>query len=155
MESGESGPLHEPDQTKRGTRTMLMAEVYGTLKVLNLPEDVIDEVMKMLDENADALEKRNVHPISGDVFGPSSWGSQLGFDAGLAQDVVTKAVVEMVEGLRGYHTGLKTFVDDVKDTDESNAATLRALENSTHQVDTPEMHLPPGSSTTTNQEEDS
>ncbi|WP_248583100.1 hypothetical protein [Nocardioides sp. InS609-2] len=118
-----------------------MAEVYGTLKDLNLPEDVIDEVMKMLDENADALEKRNVHPISEDVFGSSSWGSQLGFDAGLAQDVVAKAVVEMVAGLRGYHDGLKTFVDDVKDTDESNAATLKALELSTQHVDTPALTL--------------
>lgn len=129
---------------------MLMSEVYGTLKVLNLPEDVIDEVMKMLDENADALEKRNVHPIPADVFGSSSWGNQLGFDAGLAQDVVTKAVVEMVDGLRGYHDGLKIFADDVKDTDETNAAALRALELSTQQVDTPELQVPTdGPSTTT------
>ncbi len=127
---------------------MIMAEVYGTLKDLNLAEDVIDDVMKMLDENADALETRNVQPISGDVFGPSGWGSQLGFDAGLAQDVVTKAVIDMVKGLRGYRDGLKTFVDDVKDTDESNAATLKSLEVSTMHVDTPELTLPAGGTTT-------
>ncbi|WP_426246834.1 hypothetical protein [Nocardioides sp. LHG3406-4] len=114
-----------------------MAEVGSTLSVLNVPEDVIKEVMTMLEENADALEQRKLNPIAGDAFGASSTGSQLAFDARLAQKVASKEIIEMVAGLRGYSQNIQKFADDVKDTDESNAATLKAFEAATEKVAQP------------------
>ena len=121
---------------------MFMAEVGATLGVLNVPEQTIKDVMKMLEENADALENKNVNPINANAFGQSSWGSQLGFDAGLAQKVVAKEVLEMVAGLRGYSQNIQRFAEDVTETDEESRVTLQGLQASTECVASPTFDAP-------------
>lgn len=121
---------------------MFMADVGATLSVLNVPEQTITEVMKMLQENADSLEEQNLNPINKHAFGQSSWGSQLGFDAGLAQQVVAKEVLEMVAGLRGYRQNIQKFAEDVTETDEDSRVTLQGLQASTECVASPTFDAP-------------
>lgn len=126
---------------------MLPADIGSTLSVLKVPEDVIHTVMTMLEENAVELEKHLPKPMDDDAFGPSSWGSQLGFDAGLAQKVVLKEVPEMIAGLRGYTDNLKHFVDDTSETDGREAATMAKIAAATECVGTPTFNDDPGQCT--------
>ena len=121
---------------------MFLADVGATLGVLNVPEDVIREVMTMLEENADALEERKPGPINGSAFGGSSWGSQLGLDAGRAQRVASKEILEMVAGLRGYSQNIGKFAEDVTETDAANATTLAGFQAATECVASPTFSSP-------------
>ncbi|MBA3780365.1 MAG: hypothetical protein H0X12_00715 [Nocardioides sp.] len=96
----------------------------------------------MLEKNATELEANIPEPITGDSFGQSSWGSQLGFDAGLAQQVVIKEVPEMVAGLRGYTDNLRLFVDDATETDVREADTINKFTAATECVGTPSFSDP-------------
>ena len=121
---------------------MFLADVGSTLGVLNVPEDVIRDVMTMLEENADALEERNPNPINGAVFGGSSWGSQLGLDAGRAQKVASKEILEMVAGLRGYSQSIEKFREEVTEADASNASTMAQFQAATECVASPTFSSP-------------
>lgn len=103
---------------------------------LGLPESLIEDVRGMLGRNADDLESNNVNPI-GAVFGGSDAGGLLTHHSGVAQEHVAKAVLQMAAGLRGYRRNLADFVDDVSDTDVSNATALNNIASSTACVAAP------------------
>ena len=121
---------------------MLMADIGATLATLNLPEDVIREVMQMLEENASALEQAPLNPIGDSVFGASSWGSQLAFDANLAQQEASKEIMQQVAGLRGYRDSMAKFAEDVTATDESNAEAMARMQAATSCVAAPTFSAP-------------
>ncbi len=121
---------------------MHLAEVYGTLTALNVQEDVIRDVMRMLETHATQLEARNVPEINKDAFGQSSWGAQLGFDAGLAQETVRQEVLDMVAGLRGYSQNLEQFAAEVTETDTDSATTLKSFQLATDCVAAPTFSSP-------------
>jgi hypothetical protein len=106
---------------------------------LGLPEDLIEDVRGMLGRNAEDLESNNVGPI-GAVFGGSDAGGQLSHHSSVAQQHVAKAVLQMAAGLRGYRDNLAGFVDDLGDTDVSNATALNGLATSTACVAAPSFH---------------
>lgn len=85
---------------------------------LNLPEDVIQDVMQMLETDATNLQAKNIGPIKGANFGPASRGVELGHHSGLAQQIVRDAINDMVTGLRGYSSNIEEFRNDVATTDE-------------------------------------
>jgi hypothetical protein len=109
------------------------------LDELGLPEDLIEEVRTMLAGSAQDLEKGNVKPISQAVFGGSDAGAQLGHHSSVAQQHVADAVLKMAAGLRGYRDNLAGFVDDLGDTDASNAVALNGLAESTACVAAPDF----------------
>jgi hypothetical protein len=109
----------------------------GILTDLGLPEDLIADVRSMLAGSAHDLESGNVKPIDTGVFGGSDQGGLLGHHSSVAQQHVAKAVLQMAAGLRGYRDNLSGFVDDLGDTDVSNASVLNGLNTSTSCVGAP------------------
>lgn len=111
-------------------------EALDMLGVLQLPEDLIEDVRGMLGQKAKDLEHNNVSPI-GAVFGGSDAGALLSHHSSVAQQHVAEAVLQMAAGLRGYRDNLAEFVDDLGDTDASNAVALNGLAESTACVAAP------------------
>jgi hypothetical protein len=107
------------------------------LDVLGLPEDLIERVRTMLAGSADDLESGKPKPISTSLFGGSEAGGQLGHHSSVAQQHVADAVNQMAAGLRGYRDNLSGFVDDMGDTDVSNAVALNTIAQSTACVAAP------------------
>lgn len=97
------------------------------LQVMGLPEDLIDDVRHMLNEQAEALESAKPSAI-GAVFGGSDQGAQLGHHAALARAHVAKSVLQMAEGLRGFSVELAGHRDRVTGADTTNAVDLKRIE---------------------------
>ena len=114
----------------------LDGDLDDTFAVEQLREDLIEDVRGMLGRKADDLESHNVNPI-GAVFGGSEAGGLLTHHASTAQEHVAKAVLQMAAGLRGYRRSLADFVDDLGDTDASNATAMNTFASSTACVAAP------------------
>ncbi|WP_181312132.1 hypothetical protein [Nocardioides campestrisoli] len=94
----------------------------GALRAMQMDEDSIAQITKMLETYAGELQQQQPTNISRADFGASWWGGEFGRHTEKAQANVAKAIVDMVEGLRGFKTGIKEHQQHVVDVDEVEAA---------------------------------
>ncbi len=94
----------------------------GALRAMQMDEDTIAQITKMLETHAAELQQQQPTDISRSDFGGSWWGGEFGRHAEKAQANVVQAIVDMVAGLRGFKTGIKEHQQHVVDVDEVEAA---------------------------------
>ena len=112
---------------------MYAADMLG---MLGLPEDLIDEVCRMLAARAEELEGARPSPI-GDVFGGSAQGGLLSHHASVARDHVADAVLQMAAGLRGFRDELGSHVARMDYVDTQNALDLARIGEAAARVAAP------------------
>ncbi|WP_134764752.1 hypothetical protein [Nocardioides sp. 1609] len=99
----------------------LAAQAGAALGAINVEEETIREIVKILTENADDVD-RNSRPkgVAPAVFGASDPGQQFGHHVNLAHQHVTDAMRDLVAGLEGYVVKIHRFHDDMVFTDETS-----------------------------------
>lgn len=120
----------------------LLAEVGGlmgvrnTLSSISVPPDVIDQIIKILQQESDTLEGGKVNPVPATWFGSRSSGENLGHHTEKAHARLSNSVLEAVAGLQGTGKAIEKFDRELEDADvNSHAATQSLLVRTQQAVD--------------------
>jgi hypothetical protein len=122
-----------------------MALAMTIMKVLELPEDIVNKCMSILHEQAGDLHKSRPGTVGAGAFGGATSGHDLEHHAGVAHQHVAEAIAEMVAGLQGYADNLEGFAKDLHERDfeaagELDAQARRLLDQSSQQTGNHDYH---------------
>lgn len=120
----------------------LLADVGGLLGVRNtlnslaVPQEVIDKIIKILQQESDTLEGGQFNPVPATWSGNRSSAEDLGHHTERAHARLSNAVLEAVAGLQGTEQAIVKFDRELEDADvSSHAATQALLHRTQHAVD--------------------
>lgn len=116
-----------------------VADVGSTLNDLSVDPEVIRQIMAMLDTGSEALGSTPLQDIPAGAFGPAPAAVELAVNTAKAHAKVAKAMVEMVQGLRGFSQSLEKFRQEALAADDTSAADLQALQTATACVASPSI----------------
>lgn len=104
--------------------------LQDTLVSLSLDDRVIDDIMKMLEEQKVELLQTPLPDIQESWFGDSRTGGyRLATNTMQASTVVAKSLDEMLIGLEDYRELISTYANDVRATDENISVSLAKFTN--------------------------
>ena len=110
--------------------------LQNTLVSLSVDDTVIEQIMTMLEDQAEEMKKNPVPMVQENWFGDSRTGGyRLATNTTLAGGVVETEMSEMLIGLRQYRDSIKEFADDMKDTDESISMAMANIQNAANCTD--------------------
>ena len=116
-----------------------VADVGSTLDDLSVDPDVIRQIIAMLDSGSEELGSKPLQDIPGGAFGPAPAAVELAVNTAKAHAKVAKAMVEMVESLRGFSRSIEKFGQEALAADDASAADLQALQAATSCVASPSI----------------
>jgi hypothetical protein len=114
-----------------------VADVGSTLNDLSVDPDVIRQIIAMLDTGSEELGSKPLQDIPSGAFGPAPAAVELAVNTAKAHAKVAKAMVEMVEGLRGFSQSNEKIGHEALAADDTSAADLQALQAATSCVASP------------------
>ena len=106
-----------------------MVQADAFLGAIGVDQQTIDEIKKMLDENANELHASPPAAVAAGAFGSSSAGQDLDLQTSTAHQHVVDAIEEMVAGLKGYRVNVVKFGEDMDVTDDDAGVTINNLNN--------------------------
>ena len=117
-------------------------EVSSTLNELSVDPTVIRDIVAILEQGAQALDSSNVTSVPDGAFGPGGPATELSLNTAKAHRHIKEAMDAMVAGLHGYTHNVKDFAERAGVADDDSAAQLKALQQSTACVATPNFAAP-------------
>jgi hypothetical protein len=111
----------------------LLADVGGLLGVRNtlnqlaVPQEVIDKIIKILQQESDTLEGGKFNPVPATWFGSRASGANLGQHTEKAHARLSNAVLEAVAGLQSTEMAIVQFDKELEDADVNSHAATQAL----------------------------
>jgi hypothetical protein len=105
----------------------------GDLLAFGFTDDLVDRIMRFLDDSAADLSGSKPETVVQGAFGAAPASVTCSGHAGKARDHVVDAITDMVKGLQGYHSSLDGMrrrahqVDDITE-DDINRLIVRAEE---------------------------
>lgn len=115
----------------------------GDLLAFGFTDDLVDRIMRFLDDSAADLSGSKPETVVQGAFGGAPASVTCSGHAGKARDHVVDAINDMVEGLRGYHSsldGMRRRAHDADDISESDIT--RLIVRSEDCAATPSVALP-------------
>ena len=137
---------------------VLLADVGGlmgvrdTLNAISVPPDVIEDIIKILQQESDTLEGGKFNPVPASWFGNRFSGQNLGTHTDKAHAKLSNSVLEAVASLQGTGQAIEKFDRELEDADvNSKAATQALLVNTQQAVDQLDdnVNTPPAQGPTT------
>jgi hypothetical protein len=131
---------------------VLLADVGGTMgvvKTLNavsVPPDVIEEIVKILQQESTSLEGGSFNEVPATWFGGRFSGQNLGNHTKLAHQHLSNSVLEAVASLQSTGEAIEQFDKELESADaDAHAATTALLSRTQQAVDQLDdnRHTPP------------
>lgn len=119
---------------------VLLADVGGmtgvakTLTSVSVPPDVIEEIVKILQQESTSLEGGSFNDVPSAWFGGRSSGQDLGNHTKLAHRHLSNSVLEAVASLQSTGDAIEKFDKELGNADADSHAATAALLNRTQQA---------------------
>lgn len=95
-------------------------QVGAILGALNVEEETIREIVRILTQSADDVQRGGRPPgTPASAFGGSESGKNFGWNVDQAHAHVVGAMSDLVAGLEGYATRIRHFHEDIQFTDQT------------------------------------
>ncbi|WP_232677698.1 hypothetical protein [Nocardioides sp. R-C-SC26] len=107
-----------------GPISSIVVAAEQALRQLQVREDHIRAIVKLLQSGQDNLTGSEPVDVSKPAFGASDTGQRLALNTSVAHRKVQEAIVEMIAGLRGFEENVHEFHASVLDTDANAGADL-------------------------------
>ncbi len=101
--------------------------VRSTLNTVNVPPDVIEEIVAIIESTSGDLKSDSLQPVTGTWFGDSSSGQTLGIHTDKAHLKLSNAVLEAVSGLQATGEAMETFNKEISQADADSDEVARVL----------------------------
>jgi hypothetical protein len=114
---------------------MLLQDVFNGIQ---LAPETIDEIMTMLDAEAQTVDAGQPLDVDGSWFGGSSTGGhRLATNTAMAHQAIVTEMKDMVAGLRGYRDNIKLWAQDMTNVDQDIATVMTGFETAADCVTSP------------------
>jgi len=99
----------------------------GELRAFGFTDELVDRIMRFLDDSATDLSGSKPESVIGTAFGGAPASVTCSGHAGKARQHVVDAINDMVTGLRGYHSSLDGMRRRARAIDDSTASDIDRL----------------------------
>ena len=114
---------------------MLLEDVF---RGIQLAPKTIEEIMTMLDAEAETMDSGKPLDVDGSWFGGSSTGGhRLATNTAMAHQAIVDEMKAMVAGLRGYRDNIRLWAQDLTDVDQDSATVMTGFETAAGCVTSP------------------
>lgn len=114
---------------------MLLEDVFHGIR---LAPETIDEIMTMLDAEADSVHEGQPAEVDASWFGGSATGGhRLATNTTMAHQAIVEEMKDMVAGLRGYRDNIRLWAQDLTGADQDTATVLTGIETAAACVTSP------------------
>ena len=97
------------------------------LRAFGFTEELVDRIMRFLDNSAGDLESSKPGAVTHAAFGQAPASVTCAGHAGKARQHVVDAINDMVTGLHGYHSSLDGMRRQARDADEVSGVDINRL----------------------------
>lgn len=114
---------------------MLLEDVF---RGIQLAPKTIDDIMTMLNAEAETMDAGKPVDVDGAWFGGSSTGGhRLATNTTMAHQAIVDEMKAMIAGLRGYRDNIRLWAEDLTDADQTSATVLTGFETAAGCVTSP------------------
>ena len=111
-----------------------MSGIANTLQSVSVPPDVIEEIIKILQQESTSLEAGSFNEVPATWFGARFSGQNLGNHTKLAHSYLSNSVLEAVASLQSTGDAIEQFDKELESADADSQAATAALLNRTQQA---------------------
>ena len=112
---------------------VLLADVGGisgvrsTLSSVKVPPNVIEEIVKILEETSGTLSPEGLRPVNGSWYGDRSSARMLATHTDKAHQAMANSVLEAVSGIQDTGVAMEQFDAEISQADADSEQAAQAL----------------------------